>query len=326
MPSPVGGGQRSMAPSPMSTANTPLMNEGGPSSQEDAQYLEKVRQLSKYIEPLRQMIARIGDEDQNRLDKMKKLMDILSNPNKRMHMDTLIKCEVVLARMNFDIDGSSSTSTAPATTTSSETSANPLLDAVANLKKSQPTTQLNHTMQQMFGSPLEAIYGSDISLPSLPKRRRRWSSTSDESSLSASPSPIPDVLQGEVARLRPIFKVTVDPVQPHLQARRQREQQPIHLICELDDANLPSVPPLSLIVPASYPMVPPVCDDIEIDDPYSATPFLCRVRQALSSRLDKMPHTFTLSQLMSAWEMSVRSACSPNYDIPVTPATVLLGL
>lgn len=56
-------------PSPGSSVpslNTPMnpSSNAGPSplAQEDIQYREKVRQLSKYIEPLRKMIARIGNE------------------------------------------------------------------------------------------------------------------------------------------------------------------------------------------------------------------------------------------------------------------------
>lgn len=41
----------------------PASNAGpSPLAQEDVAYREKVRQLSKYIEPLRKMIARIGNE------------------------------------------------------------------------------------------------------------------------------------------------------------------------------------------------------------------------------------------------------------------------
>lgn len=32
---------------------------------------------------------------------MKNLLDILSNPNKRMPLETLIKCEVVLEKLDF---------------------------------------------------------------------------------------------------------------------------------------------------------------------------------------------------------------------------------
>ena len=190
MPSPAGA-NRGMAPSPLSSANTP-QNEP-PGSVEDQEYLEKVRQLAKYIEPLQRMIARIGNEDESKLNKMKKLMDILSNPSKRMPMETLKKCEAVLKRMNFDTE---STPEAPATSSS----INPLLESILNIRKSgQVTAQLNHSLQQTFSAPFDAIYGSEISIPPLNKRRRMEEEKSTEHE-------IPDVLQGEIARLRSNFK------------------------------------------------------------------------------------------------------------------------
>lgn len=52
-----------MAPSPSSSLNTPAGMGATPSPlQEDQAYRDKVRQLSKYIEPLRRMIARMGNE------------------------------------------------------------------------------------------------------------------------------------------------------------------------------------------------------------------------------------------------------------------------
>lgn len=36
-----------------------------------------------------------------KLTKMKNLLDILSNPSKRMPLETLIKCEVVLEKLDF---------------------------------------------------------------------------------------------------------------------------------------------------------------------------------------------------------------------------------
>ena len=70
-------------------------------SNEDQQYLEKVRQLGRFIEPLTRLIGRYGDEDSEKLSKMKIMLDILSNPNKRMAMDILLKCEAVLEKMDF---------------------------------------------------------------------------------------------------------------------------------------------------------------------------------------------------------------------------------
>lgn len=52
-----------MAPSPSSSLNTPGGVGATPSpQQEDQAYRDKVRQLSKYIEPLRRMISRIPIE------------------------------------------------------------------------------------------------------------------------------------------------------------------------------------------------------------------------------------------------------------------------
>merc|ERR1719189_434439 len=105
-PSPGGGmgmGKQpstSLAPSPSSGVNTPA--GGPPASQEDREYLDKVKQLEKYIEPLRRRIMKISNEDQEKLAKMKKLLDILSNHDKRMPLATLVKCEVVLKRMALE--------------------------------------------------------------------------------------------------------------------------------------------------------------------------------------------------------------------------------
>ena len=41
------------------------------------------------------------DTDVEKLSKMKKLLEILSNPSKRMPLETLLKCEVVLEKLDF---------------------------------------------------------------------------------------------------------------------------------------------------------------------------------------------------------------------------------
>ena len=52
-----------MAPSPSSSLNTPGGVGATPSpQQEDQAYRDKVKQLSKYVEPLRRMIAKMGNE------------------------------------------------------------------------------------------------------------------------------------------------------------------------------------------------------------------------------------------------------------------------
>merc|ERR1719483_867070 len=204
VPSPMGGKQTSsLNPSPSSGVNTPL---GAPASQEDREYLEKVKQLEKYIEPLRRMIHKIGNEnDQDRLTKMKKLLDILSNPDKRMPIATLQKCEDVLKRMALDTveqeggDGGQGGAKDPTS------SLNPLLEAVIKIRgPNNKTSHLNHSLSTTFLPPLQAVVGPAICLPPLPSSPPPSDDEDD----------VPDVLQGEIARLEPRFKVWLSSSQP----------------------------------------------------------------------------------------------------------------
>lgn len=128
-------------------------------------------------------------------------------------------------------------------------------------------------------------------------------------------SEIPDVLQGEIARLDQRFKVSLDPAQ-------QNGSKCIQLICWLDDKHLPCVPPVSVTVPSDYPLTPPRC----VMAPHEyATTFLCAVQKALNARITKLPKRFSVSQLLDTWEMSVRQASAPT-QTQVSSAAMLMGL
>jgi len=283
-----------MAPTPSpggginSNVNTPM--GGAPDSVADREYMDKVKQLEKYIEPLRRMITKIGTEDQDRLQKMKKLLEILSNPEKRMPLATLQKCEDVLKKMNLpDIDSGpeGSNSALP------PSSFNPLLEAVLKSRSSQGP-QLNHWLSRTFVPPLNAVVGQEISLPALP------ASPTD----SEEEEEIPDVLQGEIARLEPRFKVWLSSSQP------SGRPGSVKLVCQLDDQDLPAVPTIEVTLPSNYPSQSPIYPTSPPD--YLATPFLTRVEEAFSSRLLRLPPQHSLTQLLTAWELSVRAACSLN--------------
>jgi mediator of RNA polymerase II transcription subunit 15 len=206
IPSPLGGqarGPGSLAPSPSSQVNTPLNQ---PASQEEREYLEKVKQLEKYIEPLRKMICRIGNDDNEKLGKMKKLLDIMSNPDKRMPLATLQKCEDVLKRMQLDTTDSDHADGVGG----SGADKNPLLEAVLTVRQSGRAAAapnvLNNALARSFLPPMAAVLGPEICLPELPP--------------SPSPPPrdmegeISDLLQGEVARLDSRFRVWLSGAQP----------------------------------------------------------------------------------------------------------------
>merc|ERR1719333_1638549 len=144
-----------------SSVNTP-MSVG----QEDREYLEKIKSLEKYIEPLRNMIAKIGNEEggKDRLTKMKKLLDILSNPGRRMPISTLQKCEDVLKRMALEPDRDPNSQGGKESTSS----LNPLPESVIKIRQNNTTAHLNHSLSSTFLPPCQSFLGSPIGLPPLP--------------------------------------------------------------------------------------------------------------------------------------------------------------
>lgn len=248
-----------------------------------------MKSLEKYIEPLRKMILRIGNEDNEKLLKMKKLLDIMSNPDKRMPLVTLQKCEDVLKRMQLDTTDSDQADSA-----TGGTDKNPMIEAVNKLRHAGKAENINNALSCTFLPPMEAVMGPEISLPELPKTPPRTHVQEN----------IPDIVQGEIARLDPRFRVWLEPSQPRGRASS------VQIVCELDDRDLPAVPYLHVTIPQDYPDSPP---ESNIQDPdYLSTPFLREVSGALCSRLAKMSSLHTLSQLLTAWELSVRSACIPS--------------
>lgn len=159
---PMMGQQRSvgMAPSPSSSLNTPGGVGATPSPQEDAAYREKIRHLSKYVDPLRKMTAKMGSEGNvDKLSKMKKLLEILSNPSKRVPLETIIKCEAVLEKIDIKRGGSDS-SVGPVVSSMKEHHFfSPLLEAVSTHLQSPV---VNHTLQRTFGPCLDALFGPEI--------------------------------------------------------------------------------------------------------------------------------------------------------------------
>lgn len=141
--------------------NTPGQAHAAPSPlnpQEEHLYREKYRQLTKYIEPLKKMMARMGNDDEKLL-KMNKLLEILCNPNQRIPLETLIKCEAALEKMDLTAYSMTSTTTNFPTGSKEHVNNNALLDAVsANLQS--PIG--NHTLQRTFRPCIESLFGPDI--------------------------------------------------------------------------------------------------------------------------------------------------------------------
>ncbi|XP_068216486.1 mediator of RNA polymerase II transcription subunit 15-like [Palaemon carinicauda] len=304
VPSPVGSNSGGMgrgtghmgAPSPSGMLNTPGQPQQPSPAQcvansqgEDVAYREKVRELSKYIEPLRRVIERIGNEDVEKSRKMKQLYEILRNPQRRMSMETLKKCEDVLKRLEIrDEDGS----TVPP---NMENRIAGLVDAVNNAFKH---SWGSHTVHRTFSPALSVLLGPTYSYNPTKKFKR---------SNPLQPPPetpnISDIVQGEVARLNTRFRVNLDCQQPP-------GSDDLTLICQLDDPSLPCVPPITLTIPSAYPMKTPRCDLLPVD--YETTDFLKNIRESMLVRLKNMPPHCSVTMMLHSWEMSVRQACAPK--------------
>ncbi|KAK2522961.1 Med15 [Columba guinea] len=267
-----------------------VMSPASSSQSEEQQYLEKLKQLSKYIEPLRRMINKIDkNEDRKKdLSKMKSLLDILTDPSKRCPLKTLQKCEIALEKLKNDM-AVPTPPPPPVPPTKQQYLCQPLLDAVlANIR----SPVFNHSLYRTFMPAMTAIHGPPITAPIASPRKRKYEEDERQT--------IPNVLQGEVARLNPKFLVNLDP-------SHCSNNGTVHLICKLDDKNLPNVPPLQLSVPADYPDQSPLW--IKNPRQYAANPFLQSVYRYMTSKLLQLPDKHSVTALLNTWAQSIRQAC-----------------
>ncbi|PIO29604.1 hypothetical protein AB205_0124160, partial [Aquarana catesbeiana] len=206
------------SPGPLNTPGNPnsVMSPASNNQSEEQQYLEKLKQLSKYIEPLRRMINKIDkNEDRKKdLSKMKSLLDILTDPSKRCPLKTLQKCEIALEKLKNDM----AVPTPPPPTvpsTKQQYLYQPLLDAVlANIR----SPVFNHSLYRTFAPAMTAIHGQPITAQMIAPRKRKFEDDEKQS--------IPNVLQGEVAKLHSRFLINLDP-------SHCSNNGTVHLICKL---------------------------------------------------------------------------------------------
>uniref|UniRef100_G1QFW5 Uncharacterized protein n=1 Tax=Myotis lucifugus TaxID=59463 RepID=G1QFW5_MYOLU len=273
---------------PVDSSSVP--SPAGSSQAEEQQYLDKLKQLSKYIEPLRCMINKI-DENEDRkedLSMMKSLLETLTDLSKRCPLETLQKCEIALEKLENDM-AVPMPPPPPGPPTKQQSLCQPLLDAVlANIC----SPVFNHSLYRTFVPAMTAIHGPPITAPVVCAQKRKLEEDERQS--------IPNVLQREVAGLDPKFLVNLDP-------SHSNDNGTVHLICKLDDKDLPSVPHLELSVPADYPAQSPLWIDRQWQ--YDASPFLQSVYRCMTSRLLKLPDKHSVTALLNTWAESIHQAC-----------------
>lgn len=95
------------------------------------------------------------------MSKMKKLLDILTNPTSITNLDLLQKCEIVLEKMDFkklEGGGGGAGPTIPSSLKEHHF-LTPLLEVVSSLLQNPVH---NHTLHRTFGPAVEALFGPEI--------------------------------------------------------------------------------------------------------------------------------------------------------------------
>lgn len=296
-----------------------------PQSEEQRRYAEKLQQLSKFIDPLRKMIERIERDDvgqnKNEVTKIKRLLDIISDPmsfGKGVTLDTLLKCEQVLEKMDFRHKSSAHGSGDQQqhnvqhhqipTAVSSSNICQPLMDAIyANIKK----PHLQSTLARTFAPAAAALgiiqtnatiptFRSDIISDSIESQLVRQQEATDGQEIDSK-----NVLEGEIARLDSRFKVEEDVLSHPFSKSTQ-------IIVNLDSLDLPNVPPLVVRIPECYPSQPPVYVSESHQYVRNEKSFFTRVDSLFKLNCQKLAPTHSLTSLLQTWEQSVRQACTAS--------------
>ncbi|RDD40014.1 Mediator of RNA polymerase II transcription subunit 15 [Trichoplax sp. H2] len=307
---------------------------------DDAAYMEKLRDLTKYIAPLRRLIDRTTKEGRKKeIHKMKSLLEILANPQKRVPLATLTKCESVLEKLQASfspqsqppsvaigtttngiaatntngvtsiatttsnsssntIVSTTSVGSAPVTTSSglapSQDVCKPLIDIIAaNLN----SPALAYALQQTCGPAFTTMRGPMTPLTEQTVKRKRI-----KYSDSKMRSEQENVIETEMTELDDLFVIEKN-VHPLM------DSESFLLKCSIDDASLPPVPSIYVIIPEDYPYSSAQCQTTTVE--YRANPFFVTIIEDLSSRLLKMPRV-TLTGILNAWKLSILKAYSKD--------------
>ncbi|CAB3995122.1 mediator of RNA polymerase II transcription subunit 15 [Paramuricea clavata] len=259
------------------------------SDKEEQLYVEKLKQLSVYTEPLRKMIAKMQNEedvankDSKNLTKLKRLLSILGNPKERVPYQALLKVEDVLRR-KLPFEGESGSNRKPAKNEPVPIGYSFLEALQVQAKTSSP--QSNNRLFQMLAPTLGTIHGPAICPPQVPRPRRENHEPE---------SPLPHAVKCEIAQLT--SKFTVDYANEGDDGCEQTA-----LVCSINDKTLPAVPYLVVRLPADYPNSSPHFDTKD----YETSDFLKRIKTRLKNKLVSLPRMYTFTTLLLNWESAVR--------------------
>ncbi|XP_057295930.1 mediator of RNA polymerase II transcription subunit 15-like isoform X2 [Hydractinia symbiolongicarpus] len=291
--------QTSIQPAPSPQQPTPSPGSYNPPSvgpspspltpAEEQQYYEKLREMSKYIDPLTKLINQMptGDDHKRDRDKMNGLLDMLKN-NKRTRLTVLARCEPVLVRLFPDVSSNTSSmqSTPPKI---------PMPQTGEVVKNVMSSSQLMTETRQNILPGMLALNAPMISPPPPPPKSRKRQSSSPDSP-PAKKSPLPRALQMEIVHLFEKFKISLDQSQAV-------DRTGVTVLCRCREENMSQKSgTLSVRIPGNYPKSEP---NYTLNT-FNQSDQVSDIENRMTKKLMRLHHSVTFSSILTAWEQSIR--------------------
>ncbi|XP_065663920.1 mediator of RNA polymerase II transcription subunit 15 isoform X4 [Hydra vulgaris] len=282
------------APSPAFT-NPPSVGPATspPQQADDQTYIEKLKELSKYVTPLTETLAMMqkGEEHKKGRDKMAGLLDVITNKNRRVSADMLHKCGFALKRLFPEADTTSSQ--IPDTTTVES-----IPTPVAKLPSTFPIKEVVTTMitsahlmseaRQNIMPGIIALNTPMICPPPLFKRSCKRYQQKRKSLL-------PHSLQMEVAKLQQFFQIRLDSTQT-------ADSAGVTLICRLKNSRDNIC--IFIRVSSNYPHEEPSFYVMDSDSTKAS-----RTQNNTQLKLSRLINKRTFSAILYSWEKSMEETC-----------------
>ena len=277
--------QPSPSPSAAATPGNPP-SWGGPAqspldASEESAYAEKLKEIAKYIEPLRSLINNMPKDGEHapKIKKLKQIELIFTN-KKRVSLAFLTKCEqIVNALLSSDTAGNQKP-------TMLQTVTDHLVPLAGN-------PSLISAAHQCIQPVLNTLNMPTVRPPKAPRKRRRSSSDDEDCSL------LPDALQMEIAHLWSRFSFDLD-------MTSKLDKSFFTISCRPKTPKMSSLPPLLIKVPACYPKRTP---DYTLSYPDNDENMLlnCVKKNFLSRLLESSKGQFhSVTYILESWEQSLK--------------------
>jgi len=307
-PSPQGQPSPLMQPTPSPAfINPPSVGPApSPLTHVDEQaYVEKLKEMSKYIEPLAKLINRMPKDDGRaehvkERNKMNGLLDMLNNKNRRVPLNVLGKCENVLRRLFPDVSAAGLSTATPDTSTvdliptpvaKPQSALQPMGEVVTNVINSAHI--MSDTQQNILPGML-ALNAPMITPPLPPSRKfRKRHAPSDE---GRKKSPLPRALQMEIVTLCNRFDMMIDRTKPV-------DSAGLTMLCKLRDDSIPvTISSLSILIRPNYPTDQPEYMFATNGDNDLMN---SNIRKLLQKKLTRLPTRITFTTILNTWEQSL---------------------